>query len=638
MAGKERGELRMRGRGLGCIGTAAAAAAIASGSCAAQALATRPLVDLSLEELSNLRVTSVSRRPEPLAQAPASVYVITGEEIRRSAATSLPEALRLAPNLLVARVNAHDYAITSSRGFLSTAGNKLQVLIDGRSIYTPLFSGVLWDTHDVLLEDVERIEVISGPGGAIWGTNAVIGVINVVTKSAAETQGVLASGYVGNREDGVAARYGGPLGAGHFRVYAKRFERDGFARADGSPLRDGGWRNQGGFRSDWRGAADALTFQAEVYEAEREEPAGLRELSGAHLLGSWSRALADGASATVQAYFDRSERDQAGAFIERLDIFDVEGRYSQASGRRHHFTWGAGYRHAHDRTRSGPSLAFIPADRGLDWLNFFVQDEITLRPQVRLTVGARVERNSYTGWETMPSARIAWQPASGRLLWSALSRAVRSPSRLDRELFVPANPPFVVAGGPSFVSEVSNVFELGYRGQPSARASYSVTAFVHDHDDLRSVEPGPSGPVIENRIEGRTRGIETWGTLQATRTWRLSAGLVLLDQDLVNEPGSTSNVFAEGNDPSHQWMVRSSHDLGSRIELDLLVRRMGSLPSPAVPSYTALDASLGWKLTPWATLSLAGQNLLDPRHPEFGAAATRAEIPRNVFARLSLRY
>jgi len=316
----------------------------------------------------------------------------------------------------------------------------------------------------------------------------------------------------------------------------------------------------------------------------------------------------------------------------------MEGRYTQGAGRQHRFTWGGGYRHAEDRTRNGPGLAFIPPDRDLNWLNLFAQDEIALGAQLGLTIGARLEHNSYTGWETMPSARIAWQPASGWLLWSALSRAVRSPSRLDREFFLPANAPFTIAGGPNFVSEVSDVFELGLRGQPSARISYSITAFLHDHDDLRSVEPAPGGALIENRIEGRTRGIEAWATLQATRSWRLGGGLVLLDQDLVNEPGSTSNVFAEGNDPSHQWMLRSSHDLGNRMELDLMVRRFAALPSPEVPAYTALDARLGWKPAPWATLSLAVQNLLDSHHPEFGAAATRAEIARNVFARLALRY
>jgi iron complex outermembrane receptor protein len=599
----------------------------------------RGLADMTLEELSQIRVTSVSHRPEPLAEAPASIYVITARDIRRSGATSLPEALRLAPNLLVARVNANDYAVTSSRGFFSTLGTKLLIMIDGRSIYTPLFAGVTWDAHDVMLEDIDRIEVISGPGGTTWGTNAVIGVINIITKSAAETQGVLASAYAGNKEDGIAARYGGTLGAGHFRAYAKRFVRDNLSRADGTPLRESGWRNQGGFRADWQDARDAVSVQGNVYEAEREEGTGRRDLSGVNLLGRWERTLANGASAMVKAYFDRAERDQARAFYETLDIVDLEARYTMAATGAHRFAWGGGYRHADDRTGSDVAPVFVPQDRSLNWWNVFVQDEIALRPNLRLTLGVRAEHNTYTGLEFLPSARLAWQAAPGRLVWSALSRAVRSPSRIDREFAVPsASPPFRVPGGPQFVSEVSNVWEVGYRSQPTPNISYSLTAFVHDHDDLRSGEQHPSGFRIENRLEGRTRGIEGWSTWQAMRAWRLSGGFVFLDQDIVREPGSTANVFGEGNDPTHRVMLRSSHDLGDRMDLDIILQRMGELPSPRVPSYTSLDVRLGWNVSHQVTLELVGQNLLDRAHPEFGAAAVRAEIPRSVFVRARLRY
>jgi iron complex outermembrane receptor protein len=597
------------------------------------------LADLSLEELSSIVITSVSRRGEPVSQAPGSIYVITAQDIRRAGVTSLPEALRLAPNLLVARVNAHDYAITTSRGFLATGNAKLLVMIDGRSIYTPLFSGVLWEVHDVMLDDVERIEVISGPGGTTWGTNAVIGVINVVTKSASATKGVLASGYAGNREDGIAARYGASAGGGAFRLYAKHFDHDNFSRADGTPVPDGGWRNQAGFRADWTGARGGVTLQGDIYDAERQSADGLRLLSGFNLLGRWSRALAGGAGASVQAYFDRAERNDAGRLVQRMDIFDVEAQYAAAPIGAHRLTAGAGYREAADHTENDATLAFIPADRRLTWLNVYLQDEITLRPGLRLTLGARAEENSYTGWESMPSARLAWQPADGRLLWTAISRAVRSPSRFDRDFFQPAAPPFFVAGGPNFVSEVSDVFELGYRAQASPSISYSLTAFLHDHDHLRSFTAGPGGAVVfANRIEGRTRGVEGWGSWQAARTWRLSGGIVVLDQDLENEPGSTSNVFLEANDPSHSWMLRSSHELGERTELDFIVRHMAALPDGRVPAYTALDARLAWRVARWLELALVGQNLTDASHPEFGASATRAEIPRSLLlnARLAL--
>jgi iron complex outermembrane receptor protein len=599
--------------------------------CAAQQLAQRSLVDLSLEELANIPVTSVTRSPQRVSQAPASVYVITNADIRRSGATSLPDALRLAPNLLVAQINAHDYAIASSRGFLSNLGTKLLVMVDGRSIYTPLFAGVIWDAQDVMLEDIDRIEVISGPGGTTWGTNAVTGVINIVTKAAADTQGVLASGYAGGRGDGVAARYGTALGSGHVRAYAKHFDRESFTRSDGLPARDGGRREQAGFRGDWHAGGDAWTLQGDVYQGDRLEPAGQREVSGANVLGRWTRTLAGGAAATVQGYFDRSERDQARTFIETLDIFDIEARYTGAPAGRHRFTLGGGYRHADDRTGSdfGPSL--VPADRQLDWLNVFLQDEIALRPDLVLTLGARAEENDYTGWETMPSARLAWQPTPARLVWTALSRAVRSPSRIDREFAA-------LALGPDFESEVSDVLEVGYRAQPSPRASYSLTAFAHEHDDLRGVEPTPQGLRIQNRVEARTRGLEGWGALQATPAWRLSGGFVLLDQDIDREPGSFANAIGEARDPSHRWILRSRHDLGERLALDLIVRRMGKIPNHNVPSYTALDAALGWTVRPGVTLAVAGQNLNDPGHPEFGVAATRVEVPRSVFARVTLDF
>jgi iron complex outermembrane receptor protein len=458
----------------------------------------------------------------------------------------------------------------------------------------------------------------------------VTGVINIVTKSAAETQGVLASGYAGARGDGIAARYGGALGAGNFRMYAKHFDRENFSTASGTAVRDSGRRDQAGFRADWRNRDNEWTLQGDLYDGDRLEANGLRTVSGANVLGRWTRALAGGASASVQAYLDRSERDQARAFIETLDIADLEARYSGAPGGRHRFTFGGGYRYADDRTSSDFSPPFVPPDRKLRWLNVFAQDEIALRPELVLTLGVRAEENTYTGWETMPSARLAWQPEPGRLLWTALSRAVRSPSRIDREFA-----PFV---SPSFESEVANVLEVGYRAQPSARVGFSLTAFAHDYDDLRGLEQTPQGPVVGNRIEGKTQGMEGWGNFQVTPSWRLGGGFVLLDQDLVAEPGSTANPLGEAKDPSDRWVLRSSHNLGSRAELDLLLRHMGSLPSPHVPSYTALDVVFGWVFTPQATLQLIAQNLLEPSHPEFGAAPARAEVPRSVFARITLQF
>ena len=603
---------------------------------AAQTASDRSLADLSLEELINLEITSVSRRAERLSEAPASVFVITGEDIRRAGVTSLPEALRLAPNLEVARLDSDRYAL-SARGFATTAGNKLLVMIDGRSVYTPLFSGVFWDVQDVLLDDIERIEVISGPGGTAWGTNAVIGVVNVITRAAGATQGTLASAGAGNQETGAAVRHGGSLGAGHYRLYAKAFDRENTKRASGVAVRDAWKKTQAGFRADWAGGGQGVIVQGDLYDGELEQAApGMRTVSGYNLLGRLTRSLGEGSDLKLQAYLDHTEREHPGTFGEDLDIVDLELQHGLRPGAHHNLTWGAGYRHGRDRVENSAALAFLPAHKSLAWKSVFAQDEIALRDSLRLTLGARLEHNSYTGTETLPSARLAWRAAADRLLWTAVSRTVRAPSRIDRELFSPSTPPFVLAGGPDFRSETSTVYEAGYRVQPSARSSYSVTLFRHVHDHIRSIEPAPGGgSVIANELEGETAGVEAWGSLQASPRWRLGAGGVLLDQDLRNKPGSTASTAAEGNDPAHRWQLRSSLDVGARQQLDVFVRRVGRLPNPAVPAYTAVDARYGWRLARELDLSLTVQNLFDPSHPEFGAEATRSEIARSVFLKLT---
>ena len=623
-----------------CIATIAALAAFAAN---AQTGKPSDLADLSLEELANLEVTSVSRRAERLSDAPASIFVITGDDIRRSGATSIPEALRLAPNLQVARVDSPQYAI-SARGFNqpNAIANKLLVLIDGRTVYTPLFSGVFWDAQDTLLEDVDRIEVISGPGATLWGANAVNGVINVSTRRAAETQGTLLAAGAGNLERGAAARQGGKLGEdGAFRVYGKVSDRDRTLRADGTSAHDSWDSGQAGFRADWGTAAGAFTLQGDAYRGTIDSAtAGDIRISGGNLLARWARQLAGGDRVQVQAYFDNTEREIPGTFEERLNIFDVEFQHGLRLGSRHSVIWGGGYRRADDHVSNTAAIAFLPADRNLRWGNLFVQDEIALRgDELRLTLGAKAQSNPYTATEFLPSARIAWKPDASRLLWSALSRAVRAPARLDRELFVPAQPPFFpgLAGGPDFRSEISKVLELGYRAQPSRRASYSVTLFHSVHDHLRSLEPGPAGAlVIGNEMEGKSTGIEAWGSLQAAERWRLSAGLLALHQDLHLKPGSgdTSGVAAAGNDPKHQWNLRSSLDLPGRQEFDVMLRHVAPLPSPSVPGYTALDARYAWHFEGGLEVALIAQNLFDRSHPEFGAAATRSEIERGLFLKL----
>lgn len=619
-----------------------AACLIAFISSHAAELRTRDLADLTLEQLANIEITSVSKRAEPLSDAAASIYVISAEEIRRSGATSLPEALRLAPNLQVARADNNQYAITA-RGFNSLTANKMLVLVDGRIVYSPLFSGVFWDAQDVMLEDVERIEVISGPGGTLWGSNAVNGVINVITRPARDTQGALLAAGGGNREAGGAARYGGELDSGgRYRVYGKIFDRAHSSLANGTGIRDASDKAQIGFRADWGGTAQNFTLQGDAYHSEIDQALATRRVSGANLLGRWSRDLGAGSRLRLQAYYDHTERDQPGAINETLDTIDVEFQHGLRPRANHELLWGAGYRYAADRVDNvNPAvLAFLPPNRNLHWANVFAQHEITLHPGLQLTAGLKLEHNDYTGLEFLPSVRVGWKMSATHLVWGAASRVVRAPSRVDRELFAPGNPPFVVlAGGPDFQSEIANVYEAGYRAQLSAALSYSITAFHHDFDRLRSIEPVAVGRMLDNGIDGTVDGAEAWLSYRVTNAWRVNAGLVQQRERLRLKPGSADagGLAALGNDARHWWTLRLAWDIGPRHEFDVMVRHVGALPNPAVPSYTAVDARLGWKLRHDLDISLTAQNLFDPRHPEWGVAAVRPEFERGVFLKLLWR-
>jgi iron complex outermembrane receptor protein len=608
------------------------------------------LADLSLEELANIRVTSVSRKPESLADAPASIFVITGNDIHRSGATSLPEALRLAPNLQVARVDARNYAITA-RGFNSPFANKLLVLIDGRTVYSPLFSGVFWDAQDVVLEDVERIEVISGPGATMWGANAVNGVINVITKTAADTHGALAAAGASKNEKSGTARYGGSLdNGGHYRVYGKYADNDDTASADGAPVLTGWNRKQTGFRTDWGNSNKSVTVQGDAYTGALHQQ-GTRDIgiTGANLVGRINTRLDDGSNFSFQAYWDYTERNQPNAFVEHLHTLDLQIQHSVTIAEAHNIVWGAGYRLAMDRVRNASAFAFLPGDLDMYWGNVFVQDEIALRDNLRLTVGAKVENNNYIGAEFLPTLRLSWKPATHNMVWTSASRSVRAPSRIDRDFFSPANPPtvggtrrFTVAGGPDVESETANVLEVGYRAQPTSTISWSTTAFYSSYDKLRTLEPNPNGfgAVFRNGAEGSSRGIETWGTWQALPAWRLSAGFVAQRVASELKPGRVDLSGSTGlaaSDPSNYWSLRSSYDIAQGKELDVTLRHSGKLRRPEVPGYTTVDVRYGWKLRPDLELSVIGQNLLDPSHPEFGPAPTRSEYDRAVFVNLVWR-
>ncbi len=630
------------GRGLIGCGIAAVFIAIdAGGASAAPApvpqKSSAELVQLSIEELANIEITSVSKRPELLSQAAASVYVITREDIRRSGANTIPEMLRLAPNLQVARVDASQYAI-SARGFNSTTANKLLVLIDGRSVYTPLFSGVFWDIQDVLPSNIERIEVLSGPGGTLWGANAVNGVINIITRHAGDTIGALVSAGAGTDQRNLGFRYGGKLGEdASYRITASGSENEDTAWASGASADDSWQKKDLGFRLDWERGSQALMFDASAYDGSIDQQINAdKKVSGFHLLGRWNSRLEGDSSLQVQTYFDRTKRDYPGTFGEVLDTYDLDVQHRFGWGADHDVLWGGGYRFSRDDVTNTPALAFLPARRNLTLANVFAQDSITLNDRLQLTVGAKLEHNNYTGLEFQPNVRLAWRMRDDALLWSAVSRSVRTPSRLDREFFIPGSAPFVIAGGPDFESEKVTTYEVGYRAQPTPFASLSVSAFYNRYADLRSVEQAVGGgppAVLANEMEGSTYGLETWGSYRVNDWWRLSAGYNYLIEDLRFKPGSrdVTGLQAAGNDPRYQFSLRSSMNLAHNVEFDLALRRIGSLPNPNVPGYTALDMRIGWIVAKDIEISLSGFNLLDHQHPEFGQPLTRSEHERSFY-------
>jgi len=633
--------------GLACAGLSSVACANSSLTAPST---TQYLSGLSIEELSNIKITSVSRHAENLSDAAASIYVITGEDIRRSGALSLPEALRLAPNLEVARVNTGQYAI-SARGFNNGIGNKLLVLIDGRTVYTPLFSTVNWDSQHVMLEDVARIEVISGPGATLWGANAVNGVINVITRSARDTQGDVVSAGAGNQEAQAVARHGGTLGDnGHYRIYAQRLNQRNSEHNNGSTATDAWQNTQAGFRADWGDASRSLTVQGDTYQGIAGPGLlGSPVVKGSNLLLRWTEQLSSGSNFELQTYYDSTDRDDPLTYRDQTSIFDIQFQHGLPLNASNKLLWGGGYRAAQDSTQTHFNAlnplpqVFAPADRSLQWSNLFVQDEIALSTALTVTLGLKAESNIYTGVEYLPSARFAWKLDKDHLLWGALSRAVRAPARLDRDfnvyLSMPGRPLLpVIKGGPDFQSEIANVLELGYRGQASNTLSYSVTAYYSEYDKLRSGQPPPA--FIQNMMDGSTHGVEAWANYQLTPNWRLSAGLTELRQNLRIKPGSRdpTGPSALGNDPAHTWQLRSAWNIGAGSQFDLALRHVSALPDPVVPSYTAVDAHFNWKVHRDVDISLSAQNLFDTgRHAEFGALASRSEFERTVFLQATWR-
>lgn len=616
---------------------------------------TEELKRLSLEQLMNQEVTLVARRPEKWFTSPSAEQVISEEDIWRSGATSLPEALRLAPNLEVAQIDSANWAISargfnrgspvgSGSGFTFGLANKLMVLMDGRTLYTPLFAGVLWDVQNTMLEDIDRIEVISGPGGALWGANAVNGVINIVSKSAKDTQGGLVTVGGGTQlQDFTAVRYGGTLATNvYFRVYAKYFDENSTELPNGDSATNAWRMGQTGFRMDWLPAnGDTITLQGDGYANSMEQPSlNNTTANGQNILGRWTHVLSYESDFSLQWYWDRTFRDIPGLTSETVNTYDVDFQHRFPLGERNQIVWGGEYRLAADNVPSSPVISFNPSSRNLQFFSGFVQDEIALVPdRLQLTLGGRLEHNDYTGFELLPNARLAWTPNNRQTVWGAISRAVRSPSRIDRDIILNV-PPVTLLGSANSVSEQLTAYELGYRIRPVSRLVLSVATFYNDYDDIHSVEPSPTSPttlVFGSGLRARSWGAELSGTYQVTDRWQLRGGYTYFNKDIFAKPGhvDVTQGREEGNDPKHQFLVQSMLDLPWHLQFDWVARYVDILPDPQVPAYFAMDVRLAWKPRQDLELAIVGQNLWESRHAEFGVGAARQEIPRSVYGRIT---
>lgn len=639
------------------------------------------VMEMDLVDLMRIEVTSVSKRPEKLSDAASAIYVITNEDIRRSGVTSIPEALRLAPGLEVARQDSHTWAI-SSRGFNDEFANQLLVLIDGRSVYTPLFAGVYWDVQDLPLEDIQRIEVIRGPGAALWGANAVNGVINITSRQAKDTQGLLITAGGGNEERGFGTiRYGGKLGEkSHYRVYAKYLSRDDSALPDGSDANDNWSMWRGGFRYDWEPSDKNLyTLQGDLYTGELNQTVLVPSLSapyfqllddevrvsGGNLLGRWSHRFSDTSELALKAYYDRSERDRV-VFAERRDTFDIDLQHRFQLGDRQDIVVGLGYNLTSDELENSFAVQFDPTHRTDSLYSAFVQDEIELiRDRLRLTLGTKVEHNDYTGWELQPNARLSLNITDKQTAWFAASRAISTPSRAEDDIRINRQvfPPGVLAPFPALVSQFGSrdmdskeliAFELGYRIQPHERVTFDLATFYSIYDRQRSLEQGApfletnGSPhlvvpfTIDNLIEGEVYGGELASSFQLADWWRLRVNYTLWSIHLHKKPGSTDPLLegAEDDSPNHQLAVRSMMDLPENFELDLGVRYVDGLQNRLVPSYVAVDARLGWRPTKNWEFSIVGQSLFND-HKEFAPSFIQTqttEVEMSVYGKITFRY
>jgi iron complex outermembrane recepter protein len=635
-----------------------------------------------VEDLMNIEVTSASKKEEKISQIAAAIYVITQEDIRRSGLTSVPELLRMVPGLDVAHVDAGKWAI-SARGFNSRFSDKLLVLIDGRSLYSSARSGVFWETQNLLLEDIDRIEVIRGPGATLWGEGAVNGVINIITKSAKDTQGGLARGGGGSQERGSAAvRYGGPLGQkGQYRFFANGLDNGPFAKdPDEVGIDADGWHMfQGGFRTDWQlSARDALTVEGDAYQGDQhqlvdrtlltppfsQEVGTQTSLSGGDVLARWTRTQSAGSSMSLQFYYasDRQNSQLLRSFTQAID-FDFQDRF--ARGSRHDVIWGIGYRRTPSRFDGSFDVSFFPSVQTLSLYSAFVQDDITIfAERLHFIVGTKIEHAQYTGFNVQPSGRLLWTPSKKQTIWTSVAVAQRTPDRADRGLDAnvaafpgPGGVPAVLAilGSPSTESEHVLAYELGYRAEPVKRVSVDLAGFYNRYTSLSTNEPGtpffaanpaPAHVVIplffSNQAHGEGYGGELSAGLQITTVWRLKLSYSFLKLILKPNRGSldANAAQAENNNPHHQAQLHSQWNLPRSFEFDQSVYFVSATAESQIPAYVRADLRFGWRPTENLELSVTGQNLLSPRHLEF--VDTEGDIStqdvRKVFGKITWRF
>ncbi|MCI0537648.1 MAG: TonB-dependent receptor [Verrucomicrobiales bacterium] len=643
-------------------------------SCAQTDMTAQRLEKLSQLSLEDLIVTSVSKKSEKLFDAAAAVSVITNEELRRSGVLSIPEALRLVPGLEVARLDGTKWAI-STRGFTDRFATKLLVLIDGRAVYQPAFGGVYWDAQDYLLEDIDRIEVIRGPGGTLWGANAVNGVINIITKNSTETAGGYLTGGYGTEERGFGAiRYGHSLGEhGFFRAYLKYRNIDELALAAGRDAFDASETVQGGFRTDWHLGENEVTFQGDYYYGNRQEenvepifqpPYGLVRsddypVKGANLLSRWTHTFANETDLQLQAYWDYWERNSS-LFDYALHTFDVDFQHRLALPLRQEFIYGLNYRALPDHSRNvDPTLQFFPASTSPQVFGAFVQDEIALVPdRLKLTLGSKFEHNDYTGFEWQPNIRLAWTPSPHHTLWAAVSRPVRTPARNETairlNILTPNGQIFPRGfGNPEFGSERLTSYELGYRVTPLEKLSFDLAAYYFVFDGVESAEvlvnqiftetsPPPPHSVLPvapgNAGRAETYGLELGAEYQAQDWWRLRGGYNVFNYR-KQERTSLSNAAS----PRHQLFFRSSMDLPGQVEFDVWGRYRSSIAVYDLDSYVDVDVRLGWKPHKSLEIAVVGQNLAHTRRREFGFTPGIIDTPvsqvqRSVYGQLTWRF